>query len=585
MFKLANQIFSHLSPSRRWQLLIVFVLMLMGAVAEVFTMGAIVPFLSLLVNPEMAGRATWLTTSLDWVAATYGGTRLTAAAFLFAGLAFSAALLRLALSWFSFRFVFAVGADIGETIYRLILQQPYPYHLQRNSSQTISAVEKVTTLVLGVMVPLMQLCIAVVMVVAILGAMIWVNPVVALGAGVVFGGLYMGITFRAKRWLKQNSVISAENGILKIKMLQEGLGAIRDVIIDGSHPVYVSQFSAADRTQRMAQAANQVLSVAPKYIVESIGMVLIVMLALLLVQQPGGVAAAMPVLGALALGAQRMLPYMQNIYSGVALYRGNMASAIEVLELLSLPDVAPKDELNGQPAASVAMDTAPLIELKQVTFAYAPEGRNVLNAIDLIVQHGARIGFTGETGGGKSTLIDLILGLLPASSGQVLINGKPLGTETMRAWQRRVAHVPQNIFLADSSIAENIALGSHLAGIDLKRLACVMEAAQMTDFVSRLPAGINTRVGERGIQLSGGQRQRIGIARALYKQADVLVLDEATSALDSDTEKRVMQGIYELNPKIAMLMIAHRVNTLSQCTAVYEVCGGSLVKTVQTETD
>lgn len=577
MFRTLFVIFRHLSLKRRWQLSVVLALMLCGAVAEIFTLGAVVPFLGFLINPEAISGLSKIYMPINAIAWYLGTTLPYAASLVFALLAVCAAVLRLVLLRVSFRFVYAVGADFGETIYALTLKQPYLYHVERNSSQTIAAVEKVTVLVVGVMVPLMNMLIAALMVTALLAAMLWINPLVALGAGGLFGALYASISVWAKRRLNYNSQISALNATKKMQALQEGLGAIRDVIIDGNQAVYVAKFAQADRAQRTAQASNQVLSVAPKYVVESVGLVMMVLLALYLTQQPGGAASALPLLGALALGAQRMLPHMQNMYSGVSAFRGNRAAAEEVLDLLDLPDTDNATQLLVDTDDSLSRSTQhPLIELCDVCFSYSPSSDRVLKGIQLRVRRGERIGFTGVTGCGKSTLIDLILGLLPPTTGQIRIEGEALATTNLRQWQNRIAHVPQSIFLTDASIAENVALGVPTQNIDESRLRRVMAAAHMTEFVDRLPQGLATRVGERGVQLSGGQRQRIGLARALYKQADVLILDEATSALDGATEGHVMDAIYQLNPNVVVLMIAHRLSTLEKCDVIYEIFSGRL---------
>ncbi len=577
MLPLLRRIFRHLEPRRRWQLVAVWLLMLLGALAEVFTLGAIVPFIGLLVNPGVIADHSLASSALAWASQLLGVSLPVAASVVFGSFALSAAALRLLLSWASFRFVYAVGADFGKAVYALTLKQPYLYHVERNSSQTIAAVEKVTVLVVGVMVPLMNMLIAALMVTALLSAMLWINPLVALGAGGLFGALYASISVWAKRRLKHNSQISALNATKKVQALQEGLGAIRDVIIDGNQAVYVAKFAQADRAQRTAQASNQVLSIAPKYVVESVGMVMMVLLALYLTQQPGGATSALPLLGALALGAQRMLPHMQNMYAGVSAFRGNRAAAEEVLDLLDLSDTDNATQMLVDTDGSLSPSTQhPLIELRDVCFSYSPSSDRVLNGIQLTVRRGERIGFTGVTGSGKSTLIDVILGLLPPTTGQIRIEGEALATTNLRQWQNRIAHVPQSIFLTDASIAENVALGVPTQHIDESRLHRVMAAAQMTEFVDRLPKGLATRVGERGVQLSGGQRQRIGLARALYKQADVLVLDEATSALDGATEERVMDAIYQLNPNVVVLMIAHRLTTLENCDAIYEMIAGRL---------
>jgi ABC-type bacteriocin/lantibiotic exporter with double-glycine peptidase domain len=218
----------------------------------------------------------------------------------------------------------------------------------------------------------------------------------------------------------------------------------------------------------------------------------------------------------------------------------------------------------------------PRIELRGVQFQYKAQAPLVLNGVNLQIHAGQRVGFVGTTGSGKSTLIDLIMGLLQPTQGEQWVDGVALSAANMKAWQARIAHVPQAIYLSDTSVAENIALGIPRDQIDMGRLMTAIEQAQLTEVLKQLPEGLDTRVGERGVQLSGGQRQRIGIARALYKQADVLVLDEATSALDSETEAKVMEKIYTLNPSLVVLMIAHRTSTLAQCDEIYKMANGRL---------
>lgn len=576
MLQLLRDVYAQLTPRRRWQMLMVLLLMVVGAAAELFTMGAILPFLALLTQPDMAALPPVAARTLQRIADWWGIAPLLAASGLFAALAAVAAVLRLLLTWASSRFVFAVGADLGEEVYRRILQQPYSYHLQHNSSETLAGVGKVSILVMGFLTPAMQLLIASVMAVVLLVGMLLVNVQVALMAGLTFGGLYFFINRWAKRQLRRNGQVISAAEAQKIKAIQEGVGAIRDVILDGNHQVYVATFAASDRPQRTAQALNNVLASAPKYLVESAGMVLIAFLAYFLTQQRGGAAQAVPVLGALALGAQRMLPHMQNIYNALASMQGNQAGAADAMALLQLPVPAPQGARDLPSQLPGAAPQAPLVELQGVCFSYGPSLPAVLKGINLKIYRGQRIGFVGATGSGKSTLIDLIMGLLLPTAGKMRVDGVEVTAATMQAWQKRIAHVPQAIFLTDSSIAENIALGIAKDAIDMPRLWAAIEHAQLKDVINQLPHGLKTRVGERGVQLSGGQRQRIGIARALYKEADVLVLDEATSALDYDTEIRVMNAIYELRPEMAVLMIAHRTSTLTRCSVIYHVDKGGL---------
>lgn len=577
MFQLLIDVQRHLSRRRRIQLILVLVLMLAGAFAEVVTIGAVLPFLALLADPTLANADPFVQSVLINVGLLLGVGELLAAAIIFGCIALLAAVIRLTLTWASFKFVYLVGADLGREIYSRILQQPYTYHLEHNSSETLAAMGKVNMLVMGTLSAAMQMAISCLMSAFIFIGLLMINASVALAAGGMFAFLYWLSSYYAKSKLTLNSQVIAVADVHKNKAMQEGLGAIRDVILDKNHPVYVDQFSKADLAQRHAQATNMVLAGAPKYVIESLGLILIVGLAYVLASGPNGASAALPVLGALALGAQKMLPYMQNIYNSLSTIRGNQAGARGALDLLAL-SVPTKPIEPTIKSMDSAISHSLFLELRDIHFQYKLHLPMILRGVNFKVHSGQRIGVVGSTGSGKSTLIDIIMGLLQPTHGEVVVNGFALNSERMLGWQARIAHVPQAIYLSDASVAENIALGLKREAIDMNRLLSVIGQSQLSDVLDKLPEGLETRVGERGVQLSGGQRQRIGIARALYKQAEVLVLDEATSALDTETETKVMEAIYNLNPSMIIFMIAHRVSTLKSCDHLIEVRDGLIFK-------
>jgi ATP-binding cassette subfamily B protein len=298
---------------------------------------------------------------------------------------------------------------------------------------------------------------------------------------------------------------------------------------------------------------------------------LIAALAYTLAQQSDGIAKAIPVLGALALGAQRMLPMMQQAYASWSSIQGGQASLKDTLDLLDqpLPDYASHPSVNPLPFRNRVL-------LNQLSFRYSPQSPWVLKDINLHIIKGSRVGFTGTTGSGKSTLLDIVMGLLVPTEGSFEVDGQVITTSNHRAWQAHIAHVPQVIFLADSSIEENVAFGQQKNKIDHERVRRAASQAQIADTIETWPDKYQTFVGERGIRLSGGQRQRIGIARALYKQADVIIFDEATSALDNETEQAVMQAIEGLSEDLTILIIAHRLTTLRNCTQIVELADGGV---------
>jgi ABC-type multidrug transport system fused ATPase/permease subunit len=289
--------------------------------------------------------------------------------------------------------------------------------------------------------------------------------------------------------------------------------------------------------------------------------------------QPGGLLAAIPVLGALAVGAQRLLPLVQQVYRGWASYSMNAHALKDVLDLMSAPASSARPAAPG----GATLPASIAIEAKDLWFSYS-EDEHVLKGISLIIRPGERVAFIGKTGSGKSTLIDVLMGLLRPGRGQLLLGGIAMSDSNVTEWQGRIAHVPQAIFLSDDSIAANIAFGSSEDEIDMARVLAAAERADVRSFVEQLPEGFATTVGERGIRLSGGQRQRIGIARALYKNATVLVLDEATSALDAATEASIMDSIAGLDRELTIILIAHRLSTVEGCDTIYRLESGRIVQ-------
>ncbi|MCH4544007.1 ABC transporter ATP-binding protein [Ochrobactrum sp. A-1] len=555
-------LFDHLSPERRRAFLPLLLLMLAGAVAEVVTIGAIVPLLAFIAAPAgMPIKNDAAARLLNFLGAGDPATTVYIVTGFFALAALIAAGLRLLLLQVSNSFIYGISYELGVKLYADTLHQPYTYHTQRNSSEIIASINKVQMVTNGVLVPIMQAGIASVIGLFIIAGLVIIDPTVAVVAGMGFGAIYLVASVTARKRLRRNSRVIAAAQSQRVKTMQEGVGGIRDILLDRSQPVFVEIYEEAEAGFRDARVRNAVLGGAPRFIVEAVGMVLIAIVAVVVVQRPGGLAAALPVLGALALGAQRLLPLIQQVYSGWASAMGNRSVVVDVVALLS------------RPAACMPEESPPLpfehsIKLDEVTYAY-PGGRNAaLQGISLEIPKGARVGIAGKTGSGKSTLMDIVLGLLEPQAGSVLIDGVELTPANRAAWQQNIAHVPQAIFLTDASIAENIAFGMRAEDIDHDRVRRAAEQAELGDVIAALPQGYNTRVGERGIQLSGGQRQRIGIARALYKQASVLVFDEATSALDTETESAVMAAIERLDRNLTILIIAHRLSTLEGCDMV-----------------
>ncbi len=566
------RLWHHISPRRRSQFVVVLALMVAASFAEIISIGAVLPFLAVLTAPEHLYQQPAAEPIIRYLGVTSPEQLLLPFTIAFGVAAMIAGAMRILLSWASIRLSYGTGADLSLSIYKRTLYQPYLVHLSRNSSEVITGIlTKVNGVINNNINPLLTLISSSLMFVAILIALISIEPLITIYAFIGFGLVYLIISALTKKKKILNGQLIANGSTQVVKSLQEGLGGIRDVLIDGSQATYCDSYHILDGRLRRAVGDNQFVAQSPRFVVEALGMTLIAGLAYALAQQTDGVAKAIPVLGALAIGAQRLLPLMQQSYSAWSLMQGGHASFLDTLALLEqpLPDYADQPR---QAPITFCKD----IRLNRVSFRYKPETTWILKELNLVIPKGSRVGFIGATGSGKSTLLDIIMSLLFPSEGTLEIDSQPINEENRHAWQAHIAHVPQTIFLTDNSIEQNIAFGVPVDRINHDRVRIAAKQAQIAELIEGWQDGYSTAVGERGIRLSGGQRQRIGIARALYKEADVIVFDEATSALDSDTEQSVMQAIEGLSENLTVLIIAHRLSTLKNCTQIIELGEGGI---------
>ena len=565
------ELWGHLSLRRRRQYGLLAALMVFSALAEVVSLGAVLPFLGILVAPEKVFNqpiVAEISKSFGWVSPEQLVLPLTVG---FIGVVFISGAIRMGLLWVNTRLVHVSGADLGIEAYRRTLYQPYQVHVAQNSSDVINGILGKISVAVNVLTQVLTLVSSIILICFITAALVTIDTTVALIAISGFGVCYGVITLTFRHSLRRNSKTIAERGTQVLKALQEGLGGIRDVLLNGTQPTYCKIYRDSDLPLRRAQAINLFISSSPRFALEALGMALIAVLAYGLSFQEGGILEAIPVLGALALGAQRMLPALQMGYSAWTTILGNRSSLVDVIKLLDQPMMDDLSEPLSEPLTFT--DT---IYLNDVYFRYSDESPWVLEGLNISIPKGIRIGFVGPTGSGKSTAIDLLMGLLSPSNGALLVDGEPIEGKRVKAWQQTIAHVPQSIYLADSTIAENIAFGVPKDQIDMSRVKRAAHQAHIAEFIESSAEGYGAYVGERGVRLSGGQRQRIGIARAFYKEASVLVFDEATSALDNATEKSVMDTIDNLSPDLTIIIIAHRLSTVKGCDAIIELKNGKV---------
>jgi len=574
---LLRKIWGHLSKQRRLQLGALLLVMLASSGAEVFSLSAVLPFLAVLANPEQIWQLPVVQQLAQQLGINTAAQLLLSVTLLFGLAAIAAAAVRLLNVWLNGRLAAAIGSDLSCEAYRRTLYQPYGVHVARNSSGVITALQSQVRLLVVVLNSLLAMLTNGLVLLGLLWALLLIDAKVALIAGGVFGLAYAVIVQTSKRQLTSNSKRSAVYSQASLQALQEGLGAIRDVLLDGSQQLYLQIYRQADRPLRQISAQSTFIGVFPRFMMEAVGLCLIGGVAYGLTSRHGGMAKALPLLGALALGAQRLLPALQQTYSAWATIKAYKSAVEAVVDSLEQP----------LPQGAFATIPTPLnlqqqIRFEQVSFAYGSDGPQVLDRLSFEIKKGERVGLIGSTGSGKSTTVDLLMGLLEPSSGKITVDGDSIHSHKqpgrLLAWRAAIAHVPQMIYLADRSIAENIAFGVTDKVLDLERVKLAAQQAQIADFIESSPRGYKAFVGERGIRLSGGQRQRIGIARALYKQASVLVFDEATSALDNATESALMEAIEGLSRELTIVMIAHRLTTMQRCDRVIELEEGRILR-------
>ena len=565
------ELWGHLRNRRRVQLVLLLILMMVSGLAELLSLGAVLPFLAFLANPELALRQPWAQSLVLFLGYRQDSSLVLLVAVVFSLAAVFAALIRLVNLWLNGRLAAAVGSEFSCEAYRRTLYQPYEVHVSRNSSAIITGSTTQIARTVGALTDLLQLITAILVASGLLAGLLLVNWHVALAAALLFGSIYGLIALTVRKELSRNSEFIANASKQQIKVLQEGLGAIRDILLDGNQAAYVDIYRKSDLPQRELQARNQYLFLFPRYTLEAFGLVIIALMGGFMAQAGGSDARVIPLLGVFALGAQRLLPALQQVYNGWTGLKANSADLAAVLLMLNQP-ISPQFRIKEP------LKLKKQLKFESVHYRYGANQPEVVRGLNLEICKGECIGIVGPTGSGKSTVMDILMGLLSPTSGRLLVDELDLydlsHPENLMAWRASISHVPQSVFLADASIAENIAFGEPVHEIDMKRVRLAANQAQIGAFIEGSLDGYNAYVGERGIRLSGGQRQRLGIARALYKKAEILVLDEATSALDNETEKLVIKSIESISPRPTIIMVAHRLSTLSNCNRIVRLKEG-----------
>tara|TARA_Y100000589_G_scaffold326804_1_gene367303 strand:- start:1409 stop:3178 length:1770 start_codon:yes stop_codon:yes gene_type:complete len=571
--KLSFALWKKLSQKRKVQLLCLTLLMIINAFAEVCTIASIIPFLSVISNPDIL----WQNDLFRNIALNFGFKNVDQTflplTIIFCFLILFSSIIRIFNLKMNLELAALIGTDLSCEAYEKILYQPFSFHIKTNSSDVISTIIAETKETTWSINNFLQIFTSVIIFLGIfISGMIFNWKIIFLL--VTFIGISYLIVFLINRkQLSRNSKILAEKTRLQLKSLQEGLGSIKDILINNNQKLFLQEYFSVDKKLRISQVRGLYIGEYPKYILESIGILLLAIIAFYIASGNQYNTAAIPTLGTIALGSQRLLPICQTIYRSWAAIENNSVAIYKVLKMIkkNKPSIYSKKK-------NMRFKFNKIIKINHLYFSFNNDEKYILKDISFEIKKGEKIALIGDTGSGKSTLINILMGLLNPTKGSIEVDGfKVFDNEKINnliEWRSLISHVPQSIFLIDDTIEKNVALGTKDNEIDKKRVKECLKNAQLINFID---FSSSKNVGERGIQLSGGQSQRVGLARALYKEAEVLFLDEATSALDNQTEKSLMYSINNLK-RITIVLIAHRLSTIANCDKVIKLKNGEIEK-------
>ncbi len=577
MFSNLKAIYNLLTPAQRKEFALLQILVIFMGFAEVAGVLSLSPFMALVGDIDQIYEDNILGSVYAYSGLNDPMLFLGIAGILVFLVLTFAAIVNIFTVWRFSMYAAQIGADLSNRLFMHYMAKPWLFHANGNSSELVNKLvvecSRLSTLIIN---PFMQLNARLVMAIMMAIAISIYSPYIALIGVFTFSLSYYFLYFLSRNSLDRNGKVISEEQAVRFKMMSEGFGGIKDTLLLGREEEFNKRFIKASNITAYATGNTNTLTLFPKYLLELLAYSAVIFLVLFLIfQNNGDLAATLPVISVFALAGFKLLPAIQLCYSSYGVMKGNMNSfetlKVDLLQSYQFADLSiqKNDERKLAPKLS--------IEIENIHFTYPNTSTKTLNNVSLEIPMGGFIGIVGSSGSGKSTLIDVILGLIDPDEGKISIDETILSSENMRSWQNNIGVVSQNIFLADSSIRENVAFGLPIENINDEYVKNAIKLANLDEFIETLPNGLNTRVGERGVQLSGGQRQRIGIARALYQNASILVFDEATSSLDGITEKKVMDAIYNLSGLKTIIIVAHRLASVKKCSCIHLMHQGEII--------
>ena len=574
-----NNIFSNiwylykwLTFKRRIQFFLIVLFSIFVSTMEMIAVGSIVPFVSSVINSESVFGSSFIIYLENSIRISDRNDLIMTLAIIFVVFAIITGICRSILIYIISYFSNVVLAEIGSTIYSQKLNEPFLKFISKSSDEIISLISAKLLQIYGVISGILLLLTSLILLISIISILLFIDFKLTLISMSVFGLLYVSVILFFRKTLLRNSKIISQNQTLMVKSLQEGVGSIRDIILDGNQKIHIDSFSKLIFERGFKVAINDLIAQSPRFLLETVGIILISIFLFFFSGKEIGVLGLFPVLSALALGAQKIMPLMNVVYTQYTTAASNSHQLNEAIVLLK--QEIKKIDNNNFYQKFIFKNK---ISLKDVSFRYRDNAPKVIENINFQIIKGSKVGIIGKTGVGKSTLLDIIMSLLSPTSGEIYVDDELVTNENSVSWRKKVTHVPQDIFLTNGSILENIALGVPEHKVDKIKAEECAKKSEIFNFIQSLPNKFYENVGERGIKLSGGQKQRIGIARALYRESELIVLDEATNALDLKTEKKIINSVGKFE-NITIIMVAHRLDTLKICDKIYKIENNKIVE-------
>jgi len=573
MIELVRQLSTLFDRRERLKLLALSIALLVRAFVEMVGVGSIAPFMSIVADPTIIDQTAWLKRAYIHFGFDSTNSFLIAVGIVVVAMLAVTNSLSAAATWAMLRFSWSTHHRISDRLFRGYLAQPYSVFVERNSAAFNKTIlTEVQSVINGVLTPALNIVSRSLVVAALLILLVVLDPKLAVVIILLLGGGYGSLYMLVKSTQRRLGIERLAANEQRYKIVSEAFGGIKEVKVLQRESSFAERFTPESWTFSRAVASNVAVAQLPRYLFETIAFGGIVLIVLYYLRAGYGVSHILPTISLYAFAGYRLMPELQHLFGAVAQVRFHRAA---------LDDLTSDLRRFGRHTAPIRSSTRPLpfehgICVRNVTFSYPGSARPALADLSICIPKNATVGLVGASGSGKTTLVDLLLGLYSPDSGCILVDATPLDATTRTAWLPRVGYVPQHIFLSDDTIANNIAFGATEDDVDFDRVVQAARIAHIDDFIARLPDGYGTTVGERGVRLSGGQRQRIGIARALYRDPDVLILDEATSALDGVTEEGVMAAIRELSGRKTIVLIAHRLSTVVHCDRLFVLDKGRL---------